>query len=83
MLIAGLTLGFPAVVRVSAPAALVLFVVGAGSAAGDAFPWRPAALVCSVLTMAVGAAALTRMAPATAAGALALALQLAPRVAGR
>jgi hypothetical protein len=66
-------------------AGLLLIVVGSGSAAADAFPFRALPFACSVAAVVLGPALLVRGSEATAvaAAAIATATQLAPLVAGK
>jgi hypothetical protein len=86
-LVAALAIGRPAVFAPLGGCALVLFVVGAGSIAADAFPLRDRlALACSALTP-IAALGLVSAgfagAPPVAAALPPLALTLAPIVASR
>jgi|1186.fasta_scaffold579871_2 hypothetical protein len=79
-LVAAAVLPRPAVFAPLALAGLVLFVVGAGSAAADAFPFRPVAFACSLAAMPLGVLLVVRgpdVMPLVVA-ALATASQVAP-----
>ena len=80
-LIASLLIGEPQVFAPLALCGLVLWVVGAGSAAADAVPFRPLAFACSLATLPVGIALVARgfdILPAMLVAAAAVALQLVP-----
>jgi hypothetical protein len=59
-LLSVLLLPQPAVFAPLALAGLVLFVVGAGSAAADAFPFRPLPFACSLVAIPLGLLLLVR-----------------------
>jgi hypothetical protein len=80
MAAAGALVGRPEVFVVAMPAGLVLFVVGAGSLAADAIPFRGVPFTCSALTMACGLAGLVRGPGPLVVGLTALALQVTPAV---
>jgi len=79
-LLASLLLSRPAVFAPLALAGLVLFVVGAGSAAAEAFPFRRLPFACSAAAIPLGLLLLVRgpdLMP-LAVSAAATAIQLAP-----
>ena len=79
-LLASLLLPRPAVFAPLALAGLALFVVGAGSAAGEAFPFRPLPFACSAAAIPLGLLLLVRgpdLMPLVVSAA-ATAIQLAP-----
>jgi hypothetical protein len=59
-LLAVLVLPRPAVFAPLALAGVVLFVVGAGSAAAEAFPFRPLPFACSLVAIPLGPLLLLR-----------------------
>ena len=77
---AALVLPQPRSFAVTAPAGVLLFVVGAGEAAADAIPLRPLRMACALATMLLAALLIARglhLPPALVAAA-ALAVQLIP-----
>jgi hypothetical protein len=84
--VAALLLARPGVFALTGGTGLVLFVVGAGSMAADAFPWRRLAFWCSLATVACGVLlALVQVTglPPLIFAAAAVALQLAPLAEGK
>ena len=85
-LAAALAIGEPEVFAPLALCGLVLWVVGAGSVAADAVPFRPLAFACSLATLPVAVALLARgfdALPALVVAAAAVALQLVPTAVGK
>lgn len=78
---AALIIGKPEVFQLMLGCGLVLVIVGAGSIAADAFPFRRLAFICSALTvpagLMLGLAGFVGLPPLVAA-LTALALQIAP-----
>ncbi len=82
-LVGSIAVGRPERFAITAPCALVVFVVGAGAIAADAVPLRRIPLACSIATLLMGVALLNRGETQIPVAALIVVCQLAAAAAVR